>query len=351
MDRYEQQQKIGEGGMQTVYLAVDKIFDREVVIKIPKNESAEKRFQASAILSAQVSHPNIAKTLDYFEEDDSGRLIEEHVPGIDLGKWFRRYASLVDPHLAAHILHHLVKGLAAVHRVGVIHRDLKPGNILVSDDLRLSTIKITDFGIAKMAEAALDIDVESEDSLTATSTIVGALPYMSPELLTKEESEVSVATDIWSIGALAYRLIAGSPPFGGGPKAVQGILNGDAPAEPKYLLKKRHYQPLGGTLWDLIRECMSFDASARPTADDIVAMCSELCYLDEERVAGTVYNYKIQKGSWGFIDSDNGDDVFLHAKNFFGKKIENGIRVSYTGFPGRPKVRAFPVIKLDGDGS
>lgn len=347
VDRYKPKKKIGEGGMQTVHLAVDEIFDRDVALKVPKNDSAQKRFQVSAKLSAQVSHPNIAKTLDYYEVSGVGRLVEEYVPGIDLGKWLAQFANFIDPHLAAHLLHHVVKGLAAVHRVGVIHRDLKPGNILVSNDLRLSTIKVTDFGIAKMAQAALDVDIESEDTLTSSSTVVGALPYMSPELLTKEESEVGVATDIWSTGAILYRLLAGTPPYGGGPKAVQGILNGNPPDEPKYLLTKRNYQPLGRMLWDLILECMRSEANERPTAGELVERCAELCYIDEEREAGTVYNYKIRPGAWGFITSSSGEDIFLHEKNFFGRPPKNGMKVAFSAFSGNPNVRAFPAIELE----
>ena len=260
-----------------------------------------------------------------------------------------RYSAIVDPHLAAHALHHLAKGLAAVHRVGVIHRDLKPGNILVSDDLRLCTIKITDFGIAKMAEAALEVDIESEDSLTANSTVVGALPYMSPELLTKEESEVGKSTDIWSVGALIYRMIAGTPPFGSSPAAVYGILKGDAPAVPDYLLTKTNYQPLGEELWEAVRRCMAFDAKDRPSADELVEVCAELCYLDTHRNAGTVYNYRIQKGAWGFINSDEGNSVFLHGGNFFGQLPKNGMRVAFSEFDGKPRTRAFPVIEISGE--
>ena len=348
-DRYKEKEKIGEGGMQSVFLAEDIVLDREVVLKIPKNESAMKRFQSSAVLSARVSHPNIARTLDYFESDGEGRLIEEYVPGLDLNKWTARYADVLDPHLVAHVLHHLAKGLAAVHHVGVIHRDLKPGNILVSDDLRISTTKITDFGISKMAEAELEVDIDSEDSLTASSTVVGALPYMSPELLTKEESDVSQSTDIWSIGAIAYRLVAGKPPFGNGPASVYGILKGAPPSPPDYLLTKTNYQPLGEELWKTILHCMAFDANDRPSADELSGICSELCYLDVDRAAGRVYNYKIRRGAWGFISPDTGGSVFLHAKNLFGEAPSNGMRVAFSQFDGNPQTRAFPVFEIKDD--
>ena len=183
-DRYHIVCPIGEGGMQEVYKANDNTFDRIVALKTPKNPSAKKRFKRSAILSARVNHPNVAKTLDFFEISDREFLIEEFVEGCDLRAFADQFAR-VDPFLAAHFLHHIIKGVAASHHAGVFHRDLKPSNILVSSQPWPEKTKVTDFGIAKMAEEEIAelIELGIDKSITTSATLVGALPYMAPELI------------------------------------------------------------------------------------------------------------------------------------------------------------------------
>src|ERR1039458_6216122 len=138
--------------MQQVFKATDQTFDRPIVVKVPKNPSAEKRFARSARMSARVTHSNVAKTLDYFESDGRSHLVEEFIPGLDLRDLLDRKFNYLDPHLAAHVIHQLAKAVAASHHAGVLHRDLKPSNIMVSDDPSITVVKITDFGIAKMTE-------------------------------------------------------------------------------------------------------------------------------------------------------------------------------------------------------
>src|SRR3954447_10718009 len=152
LDRYRVEAYVAEGGMQEVYLAEDLHFGRSVALKIPKNASALKRFARSARVSARIVHPNVAKTLDYFEIDRGGYLIEEFIAGKDLGAVLRSEYEYLDPHLAAHFFHMIAKGVAASHHAGVVHRDLKPNNIMVGVGANFNLVKITDFGIAKMAE-------------------------------------------------------------------------------------------------------------------------------------------------------------------------------------------------------
>ena len=192
MIRYEVIQYIDAGGMQEVYLANDNIFNRSVALKAPKNASAEKRFRRSAILSAKINHPNVAKTLDFFEYSDTEYLIEEFIAGENMRIFVDKFHRM-DPFLSAHLFHHLIKGIAASHHVGVFHRDLKPSNIMLSSQLWPDQIKITDFGIAKMAEGELDKLIEQgiEKSITTSATLVGALPYMAPELISTPKRQIS----------------------------------------------------------------------------------------------------------------------------------------------------------------
>jgi serine/threonine protein kinase len=182
--RYEIGSYVGAGGMQEVYRTFDKLLSREVALKVPKNKSAEKRFKRSAVVSARINHANVAKTLDYLEEGKRSYLIEEYIDGCDLGQILRDVIHVLDPLLVARLFHHLARGLAASHHAGVVHRDLKPSNIMVVGGNALTDVKITDFGIAKLAAEEIDEAVEGGDSsITASQTAIGALPYMAPEII------------------------------------------------------------------------------------------------------------------------------------------------------------------------
>ena len=176
--RYQILRYLAAGGMQEVYVAYDNILKREVALKIPKNRHAEKRFERSAIVSARVNHPNIAKTLDYFIADGRAILVEELISGESLQRELEVDFYYFDPYLSAQFGHHVSKGVAATHHVGVIHRDLKPGNIMMEFGSGIYCFKITDFGIAKLAESELDEAHRDEASITGSQTMMGALAYL-----------------------------------------------------------------------------------------------------------------------------------------------------------------------------
>lgn len=348
--RYEIASFIGEGGMQEVYRAIDLSLSRAIALKTPKNNSAQKRFQRSAAMSARVTHPNVAKTFDYLEDAQRQFLIEELIAGEDLGhKLATRYFNF-DPHLAAHVFHHLAKGLAAVHREDVIHRDLKPSNIMLSSDCDLSVIKITDFGVAKMAAAEIEEGIK--EGTLASQTVVGAVPYMAPEVI-RNRDDVAISADVWSIGAMLFHLLTGQRPYGEGLAAVDGILSGNPPAKPQILATaSSQFRQLSDELWELILRCLQTDASVRPTASQLVEACDSLCYSRAPRVIGTVQTYKPKAGRWGFIDSDAYDDsTFFHADSLWGwegSSPEVGQVLSFARFTGSPRTRAHPVLRLRG---
>jgi serine/threonine protein kinase len=345
LDRYRIQRFLAEGGMQQVYVAKDLSFERQVALKVPKNASAEKRFARSARMSAKVNHSNVAKTLDYFEVDGRSYLVEELIPGADLGKRLADEFEIVDPHLAAHVIHHLAKGVGAAHHVGVVHRDLKPSNIMVSDDAGLDLLKITDFGIAKMAEEEMSEAFKDESSITGSQTAMGALPYMAPEMI-ESPKKAGLPTDIWAIGAILYRLIAGKPPYGTGLSAVPRIYEAKAVAKPPLLASKGQFEPLSKELWQIVLACLVKDPQLRPSADDVIKMCSRLCYSHSERDTGIILNFRAGTGAWGQIRSDQGAKIFFHTHSYYGDSPEAGDRVSFAAFPGSPLPRAFPVLPL-----
>lgn len=342
-ERYQIQGYVGAGGMQFVYSAKDLILERTVALKTPKNSSAEKRFHRSAIVSAKVNHPNVAKTLDYFELDDRPFLAEEFVDGQDLDKALLKQSGHLDPYLVARIFHYLAKGLAASHHAEVIHRDLKPTNIMVSGGFQLSTIKITDFGIAKMADEELAEAAEGGDeTITNSQTAVGALPYMAPEAI-ETPRKVGTAADIWSIGAMIFELLTGKKPFGTGYQAVAKIVSGTSPEFPGFLTANPQFFALSEQLKSIVLTCMQKDPSARPTADQLVALCGNLCYPIAKRLIGTIRI--IHHNAWGFINLE-GTDVFFNFQSVYGDRPKEGDRVMLSLYPGGGAYRAHPVIKL-----
>ncbi len=342
--RYKIQHFVGEGGMQYVYAAHDQLTGRRVALKTPKNRSATKRFKRSAIVAAKVNHPNVAKTLDYLKVNDQRFLIEELIEGEDLSKALLHNTNFLDPYLAAKVFHHLAKGVAAAHHAGVVHRDLKPTNVMVVGGYSIDELKVTDFGIAKMAGEELDAAAEGGDAtLTTSQTAVGALPYMAPEAI-ESPKEVTAAADIWSLGAMIYHLLTGSPPYGSGLKAVRAILTADLPPVPAFLTVNAQFTPLAKEVIALALSCLKRDPVDRPTADDLVKSCGQLCYTSSPRRVGIVR--RIEFGKYGFIGTDNGD-VFFHIESVYGPDgLQVGDRVVFSSFDGGSAPRAHPVMKL-----
>lgn len=342
-DRYEVLRYIAAGGMQEVYCAFDRYLDRHVALKVPKNNAAERRFKRSAILSARVNHPNAAKTLDYVECGDKFYLVEELIDGRDLSTAKQDFAAM-DPYLTAHILHHLAKGVAAAHHAQVVHRDLKPSNVMVSKDLSFTIVKITDFGISKMAEEELDYAVghDFEASISSNSTVKGALPYLAPEMIRKPK-EAHAEADVWAVGAMAFELLTGQKPFGKGLLAVDNILRKDLPPLPRFVTANIQFAPLAQEIYEIIRACVSKDPACRPTADQLVQSCESLCYPECHRRVGVV---RSKVSTFAFIDADDGT-VFFHSQCVYGVQPLVGQRVCFTSYPGSPYARGIPVITLN----
>lgn len=343
--RYSVQHYHAEGGMQLVYKAHDLLTDRIVALKTPKNNSASKRFKRSALVAARVNHPNIAKTLDYVDEDGRSFLIEEFIEGADLSKSILENTPSLDPYTAAKLFHHLAKGVAAAHHVGVVHRDLKPTNVMIAGGYNLSSVKVTDFGVAKMAQSELEEAVAGGDeTMLLSNTAVGALPYMAPEAI-ETPRNVTTKADIWSLGALAFQFVTGVLPFGQGLAAVTKIVAGQPNEIPAFVLKNPQFKPLATQILNLSSSCMKKDVSARPTADELVVLCGDLCYNTAPKEHGTVRHIADHK-KWGFIEGPEGD-VFFHTSCVYGFELKLGDKVIYTkhlsGAAAAP--RAYPVIR------
>ena len=335
--RYEVVGEIGQGGMQQVFEALDQSLNRRVALKVPINASAQKRFERSAQLSAKIAHPNIAKTLDYASSDKVEFLVEELIPGSNLQQRLDNDFDKLDPHLAAHVVHHVVKAVTAMNALGIIHRDLKPSNIMVSGDMSMQDLKVTDFGVATMVDSEIEAAVKGgQETIAASKTVVGALAFMAPELIKRKDGTDRSKCDVWSIGALLYFLLFGDYPFGNELAAIENILTGRfADRTSEVNSSKLQFRSLISSLWDISKLCLTMSISNRPTAKDVAALLSKVTYSGAPREIGRIKYLSPDVGNWGFIASEaGGEDVFFHYDSFFKGQPTLGMRVNYAAFPG-----------------
>src|SRR5688572_24303530 len=232
LGHYEIITQIGEGGMGEVYLANDKKLDRKVAIKIlneefSQDESNLQRFVSEAKAASALNHPNILTIYEFGEAEDARFIISEYIEGKTLREIISesrlRLLEILD------ISIQITGALSAAHKAHLVHRDVKPENIMIRPD---GYVKVLDFGLAKLVEQKNKSILNLEDptgrqNLTAKGVILGTVNYMSPEQAKGER--VDERTDIFSLGVLVYEMLAGRPPFAGG-NAIEimgSILNRD----------------------------------------------------------------------------------------------------------------------------
>jgi serine/threonine protein kinase len=248
-------EQIGAGGMGVVYRAHDEQLDRDVALKTlpPRtltDEAARNRFRKEALALAKLDHPNIATVHEFGSQNGVDFLVTAYIPGITLDT---KLDSGPLPQAEAISLGiQLAQGLAVAHERGVIHRDLKPGNLRLTPDGRL---KILDFGLARLIEPAGDVTLTA--SLTQTQGVTGTLPYMAPEQLRGQKGDVR--TDIWAAGAVLYEMATGQRPF---KEQVATALAADiihkAPPDPRSLNAN-----LSRELQAVIGKCLEKDPAKR----------------------------------------------------------------------------------------
>jgi eukaryotic-like serine/threonine-protein kinase len=208
--RYRLEHRIATGGMGEVWRGCDEVLGRPVAIKLLKHayigdQALASRFRAEARYAASLSHPAIAQVFDYGEQNSGAGnqafLVMELVPGEPLSAILAR-AGRLSAEAALDIIGQAASALQAAHSAGIVHRDIKPGNLLVTASGR---VKITDFGIARAVQAA------QAGHLTQTGMVMGTAQYVSPEQASG--MQVTHASDIYSLGVVAYECLAGAPPF------------------------------------------------------------------------------------------------------------------------------------------
>lgn len=258
--RYELRSVLAVGGMGEVWRGTDRELDRPVAVKVLKedaqaNETFLKRFRNEAKNAAGLAHPNIAQVLDYGDEQGLAYLIMELVEGEPLSSILERESTL-DEHRLVRMLIHTCRGLQVAHDAGVMHRDIKPGNLLVQGD---DLVKITDFGVSRSRD---------QTTLTATGMVMGTAQYLAPELALGKPA--TPASDIYALGIIAYEAVVGRRPFTASSPVDIAIAQVNDPVPP---LPATVAPALSGLIMDLLEK----NPKRRPrTAKELEQTLTEL---------------------------------------------------------------------------
>ena len=250
-DRYRLLYRVGSGGMGVVWEALDERLERHVAVKQLRRQSdastaeaelANTRAMREARLTARLQHPNAVPVFDAVEQDGQLWLVMQFVPSITLAAVLQEGGPL-QPNEASQVGAQVASALAAAHAVGIVHRDVKPGNILITDD---GTALISDFGIARALGDA---------TLTTSGMVHGTPAYLAPEVARGHEA--NFASDVFSLGGTLYGAMEGTPPFGTDENSIallHRVASGQFPP-PQHC----------GPLTPLILEMLSPDPEARPS--------------------------------------------------------------------------------------
>ena len=260
--RYRLGRSLGLGGMATVHLARDETLGREVAIKrlseaLSGDELFHERFMREARTAAGLSHPNIVGVYDVGEEGGIPYIVMECVEGRTLAELLAENGPL-DPDRTVDLILQACAGLDHAHAAGLVHRDIKPQNLLVRDD---DTLKIVDFGIARPVDGT---------QLTLAGTILGTAAYLAPEQAVGER--VTAAADLYSLGAVTYELLSGRPPYEFESLAELPVKQREGPPPP--------IDGVSEELQDAVRRCLAPDPANRPAS--AAALAHELAQASPE---------------------------------------------------------------------
>jgi eukaryotic-like serine/threonine-protein kinase len=250
--RYRVERTLGTGGMAVVVLARDGELDRPVAIKLldehlARDAAFRERFLREARLAAGLSHPNVVGVFDAGEDDGRPYIVMECVPGETVADVLARRGQL-PPAEAVGLALQACAGLEHAHRAGLVHRDVKPQNLLVRDD---GTLKIVDFGIARALETT---------RLTQAGTILGTAAYLSPEQAAGDE--VTAAADVYSLGVVLYELLTGRTPYTFDNLAELAHRQATEPIEPI----REHASDVPRALEDVVMRCLARNPAYRPAS-------------------------------------------------------------------------------------
>jgi serine/threonine-protein kinase len=274
LGQYRLGRRLGAGGMGEVYLAEHVLLRRDCAIKLIRPDrssdaTALKRFEREVQTTATLTHPNTVQIYDYgHAEDGTFYYVMEYLPGLTLAQLVQQDGRLPIAR-AVHLVRQVCGALREAHAAGLIHRDIKPGNIMICERGGVSdVVKLLDFGLVRLAGGA------AEPGLTGEHTVAGTAEYMAPEQAAGR-ADIDHRADLYALGAVAYFLLTGRPPFGG---SVGQILAAHQYEPPPPLSRSRPEVP--AALEAVVLRCLEKDAAARfPDAkalDDALADCSSV---------------------------------------------------------------------------
>ncbi len=314
-DRYEIIRSIGEGGMANVYLAYDPCLNRKVAVKILRgdlsaDEKFVRRFQREAVSASSLTHPNIVEVYDVGEDHGKYFIVMEYVEGKTLKQLIKRRGSITLPEVVD-IMLQLTSAIAKAHESYIIHRDIKPQNVIILEDGR---VKVMDFGIASQL---------GSNELTQTNSVMGTVYYLPPEQASGNVADVK--SDIYSLGILMFELIAGRVPF-----------KGDSPVEVAIKHIKTPIPDLTKIIPDLpnsvfnviLKACAKNPMNRYNSA---IEMHNDLkTVLDEERFDEPLVEYEYPEAN--FADTDDEDDTResrnkKKSKKNKDKKLDKNIKI------------------------
>src|SRR5882672_2588950 len=362
--------KLGAGGMGEVYLAQDTKLDRKVAIKVlpadsVAKENAKKRLIKEAQAAAKLDHPNICAIYDVNEADSVTFIVMQYVEGETLAAKQRKKKLTLTT--ALDVARQTAAGLAEAHAHGIVHRDIKPQNIMITSR---DQVKILDFGLCKQLQTDDDVDYEAptESLLSTPGRMIGTMPYMSPEQVRGET--VDASSDVFSLGVMFYEMLAGKHPFQAKSDAV--TLSRILLAEP--LVSKRLRTQTSPELQGLLAKMLSKEREERyQSAGDLLADLKQLplplifssedphsLSMGTEELSGTVTNKTVDTG----IDSKAGRykwialgsvlvvmlAVFVVSRFFSAQKVESLAILPFTYASNDPQLMANPDREYLSDG-
>ncbi|HET9111365.1 MAG TPA: protein kinase [Ktedonobacterales bacterium] len=266
--RYRLEEPIGRGGMATIFKAVDEqMMDRLVAVKVLREVYSNDpkfvtRFQREARAASALQHPNIVQVFDYGQSADSYYIVMEYIDGMDLRRYLKRRGGTLPIERSVEIARSVSLGLGAAHRRGIVHRDVKPQNIMVNDE---GLVKLTDFGIASMYK---DADAER---LTTTGMTLGTVQYYAPEQAQGEM--VRPSADVYALGIVIYEMTTGHTPFDGDTPVAVAMKHIQEEPEPPRAINPS----IPPALERIILKCLAKDPSMR--------------FRDGDELAATLTNF------------------------------------------------------------
>ncbi|TWU40294.1 Serine/threonine-protein kinase PknB [Novipirellula aureliae] len=232
IDQFRLIRELGCGGFGRVWLALDERLGRQVAIKFPHqrlglDSKGTRRFKREAKITAKLNHPNLIPILDAVLDANKAYIVSEYCPGPTLSQWSRGRGYFMEAAHAICIVSQIAKGLQAAHHLGLIHRDIKPSNIIISDpESEYPTARLIDFGMARWMSDVSDF------TDTQSGTLVGSVPYMSPEQAAGRINDHGPHSDVYSLGVVLYELLTGVSPFSAScqVQSLHRVLNHQPPS-------------------------------------------------------------------------------------------------------------------------